>query len=65
MSGSSPFLLTSQVQMTASEATAHDPQLRMLLEVTFECLDNGTFFPCRIVSWILLRDPQRESQWAA
>lgn len=27
--------------MTASEAAALDPQLRILLEVTFECLENG------------------------
>ncbi|KAI8627782.1 putative polyketide synthase [Xylariaceae sp. FL1651] len=31
----------SVISMTASEAAALDPQLRMLLEVTFECLENA------------------------
>ena len=29
------------VSMTAAEATALDPQLRILLEVSYECLENG------------------------
>ena len=33
--------------MTASEAAALDPQLRMLMEVTFECLENGNFYLLR------------------
>lgn len=27
--------------MTAAEASALDPQLRMLLEVAYECMENG------------------------
>lgn len=34
--------LTFVVSMTAAEATALDPQLRILLEVSYECLENGT-----------------------
>ena len=29
------------VSMTASEAASLDPQLRMLLEITFECFESG------------------------
>ena len=29
--------------MTQGEANAMDPQHRMLLEVTYECLENGVF----------------------
>lgn len=29
------------VSLTAAEATALDPQLRILLEVSYECLENG------------------------
>ena len=29
------------VSLTAAEATALDPQLRILLEVTYECLESG------------------------
>jgi len=36
-------LLTFAVSMTASEAASLDPQLRMMLEITFECFESGIY----------------------
>ena len=33
------------VSMTAAEAASLDPQLRMLLEISFECFESGKSIP--------------------
>ena len=38
-------MLIVLVSMTAAEATATDPQVRMLLEVAYESLENGDYHP--------------------
>ena len=36
-------MLIYRVSLTAAEATALDAQLRLLLEVMYECLENGNY----------------------
>jgi len=44
-------LLTFAVSMTASEAASLDPQLRMMLEITFECFESGIIIFCLFKKW--------------